>query len=782
MTEPARAPGRDAAAPPPGSGAGRPVPDPGPSAAAEPDPELVAAVRALTREVAELRADRAERHLQDLAVGVLVGQLGLRPGEAEDHLAGLASRTQAGPADIAADIVNAAAGSPDAAPGAPSPDGARAARLARRTEAAVATATGAQQAAAALLDGGLRRLGATEVWLWRRTATDCLSLAAYDGGDAMQATHWQWLPGHVPGPLHTAAATGTPLWLPAGPEHRQPLPGPAGSAARAVLPLRRHGMITGVLLVVWPHGPVAFDRLVRHAVEGIGETAARILDEDPAPRGLPATPIATVPGVLGSLLDNLIHAALVLTFDESGTSWRISHANPVAARHVADVPEPAGRTLAEVLPAHAVPLSRLLAQARQAAAPVRADRIADRHGNALLNVRALPVGPGRAVLLWHTAAEPGLLLPQVLDRLDHLALFEDDLVSGVSRWSERAYTVFGMPLTAVPVPLQELAPRVHPEDAPGLAALLEALTVRREGAQTVLRVVREDGGLRRVRIAAEPLVQGTETVSVTGIYQDMSAQYRTEVALGATYDQLTALEAQALVRHQLVLGLQRAIMPEEPESAQTAGLEVAARYRPAAQGYRVGGDWYDVLPLPDGRVLLAVGDIAGHGVEAATAMVGLRNALRGLAVTGRSAARLLGWLNEAALVTAGQPTATAVCALYDPARRMLRWASAGHLPMLLARDGRVAPLDPPHDLLLGALPGTAYTEVETPLHPGDLLVLYTDGLVERRHGILDAGLAGLARAVERGAADGLAALADGLLAEVHGDTDDDTSLVLVEVR
>lgn len=751
-----------------------PVGAPGPEPES-PHNELVRSVSALTREIAELQADRAGRHLLDLATGVLVAQLSAPPADASDHLRRVAARTGVSPSEVAADIVNAAAGSVSAEPvREPAAGGRGAERRVRRTDAAVASAVVAAEAAASLLEGGLAPLGARAVWLWRRTATDCLQLAAQAGGNALQSTHWQWLPGHLDGPLRTAVAEGRPVWLAAGPEDKYPLPGPAGDSARAVLPLRHQGKVTGVLLAAWP-GPAAFDARMRRAVEEIGGTAARVLDAAPDPEGFGDA------GLLDALLDCLVHAALALSFDEDVCAWRIDHANPVAAQQLAAVPEPVGRALAEVLPAHAAELAQMLEQARAAAAPGRADRLADRGRGALDNVRALPLGPARAVLMWSPVDEPGLLLPRVLDRLDHLALFEDDLVSGHSRWSERAYTLFGVPRDDAAVPLRELAPRLHPGDAAELDALLETLTVRRQGAQAVVRVLRDNGGTRRVRIAAEPLLKGAATAAVTGIYQDVSALHRTEVALGATYDQLTAAQAQAVVRNELVLQLQRAIVPEVPKSTRLPGLLVTARYRPAAEHYRVGGDWYDVLPLADERVMLAVGDIAGHGIESATAMVALRNALRGLAFTGNPPGRLMGWLNEVTLATSGHPTATAVCALYEPRNRVLRWSSAGHLPVLLLREGRASLLDPPRDVLLGAVPSVAYTETVTQLNSGDLLVFYTDGLVERRHSALDEGLALLARVVERLADLELTELADRLLAEVRGDTDDDTSMVLIQV-
>ncbi|MEU6865603.1 SpoIIE family protein phosphatase [Streptomyces sp. NPDC046876] len=740
---------------------------------------LQRAVRALTGEIAALRAARADLRLRDLATGILVAQLGVSPAEAADHLGRLASGTGMSVSDVAADIVNATAGA-SAAPSAPPAPPTPAARRLRRTDTAVGAAEAAGQAAAALLEGGLAPLGVREVWLWRRTATDCLQLVAHTGGSPLQAVHWQWLPAHLSGALHTACDEGGPGWFPAGPPPGEPLPGPGPEAGRAVLPLRHHGTVDGVLLAVWP-GPVSFDLTLRRALEALADTAARVLDAAPDPAA--ADTVGASPP-LAAVLDSLTAAALLLHRPDAPADWHIAHANPVAQRLLAGVPDPVGRTLAEVLPEHCADLENLLAQALADAAPREADRIAgDGAGGGvggLTDVRALPVGPDRSVLLWRTADDPDRLLRRVLDRLEQLALFEEDLVSGTVRWSERAYAVVGMAPDAPALPLRELLPRVHPDDKEALAELLDDLTIRQEGAHALVRLVRGDGGNRYVRISAEPLVRAAATVAVTGVFQDVSARHLTELALGATYDQLTVVEAQAAARHEVVRRLQRAIVPEVPASVELPGLLAAARYRPAAQEYRVGGDWYEVLPLADGRVMVAVGDIAGHGVEAATAMVALRNTLRGLAFTGAGPAQLMAWLNEVSMALRN-PTATAACALYEPEERLLRWSSAGHLPLILLREGRARLLETPGDILLGALPSAEYTETVTALRPGDLLVLYTDGLVERRHSSLDEGMAQLMRSLEPLADAGLEPIADRLLAEARGNTDDDTSLVLVRV-
>ncbi|MDI9883275.1 SpoIIE family protein phosphatase [Streptomyces sp. HNM0645] len=759
-----------------------------------PDP-LVDAVTQLTAELAVLRRDVARRHLLDLACGVLVARHSLSPGEAMDHLAQLAETMNVGAEDIAADVVNGAI-RPSGAAGGPASEGSADPRTADGTdeadeertkgrkarfveaaaEAAAQTGGTVDEIAATLLNGGMRPLGARALWLFRRTETDCLRLAGQAGANSLEAAHWRWVPPAAGSALHRVLNDGTPLWLPDGTSAAEALPGPAPGSARAVLPLRQRGVVTGLALVDWP-GPAALDEPVRRSLTGLAVPAARILDA-----GAPGTPD---PGALAPLLDLLTHPAMALRADPEGGTLRIEHLNRPALDSARHVHGPAGRPLAEVFPAMHADLVRLARTARESAAPQRVARVPVEHRpgdpDPLHDVRVLPVGPDRTVVFWHGATNPELSLSRVLGRLENLAAFEDDLITGKSRWSEQAFRIFGLEPGSSPVPLRRLAPHLHREDTGKLNDLLMELTQRREGTDTVVRAVREDGGLRHLRIAAEPLLTGGVLTGITGVYQDVSAQHHTEIALSATFDRLTAAQTQAALRHQLVLQLQQAIVPEVPELQLLPGLQVAARYRPAAEEYRVGGDWYDVLPLPDGRVLVVTGDIAGHGIDSVTGMVALRNALRGLAFTGHTPGRLMAWLNEVTLQTHGHPTATAVCGLYDPSDRSLCWASAGHLPPVLLREGAADLLEPPRSILLGAVPAAAYQETVTRLEPGDTLMLYTDGLVESRRTGIDESLDRLRRAVERLAPAGLDEQADALLAAVTGDTDDDTSLVVVRV-
>jgi len=205
-------------------------------------------------------------------------------------------------------------------------------------------------------------------------------------------------------------------------------------------------------------------------------------------------------------------------------------------------------------------------------------------------------------------------------------------------------------------------------------------------------------------------------------------------------------------RHQEFLRfLQRPPPPAAGDHATNgrAGNSGRTRHRGPVPAGRLGSarrrDWYDTVPLPSQQILLAVGDIAGHGIDAVTGMVALRNCLRGLAITGAGPARLLEWLNQVANHLTDGIIGTAVCCLYDPATRTLRWARAGHPPPVLVRDGSATEVGSDPDLLLGADPAASYHEVTTSLCRGDRLLLFTDGLIERRDQPIDQALDSLLR-------------------------------------
>ena len=240
-----------------------------------------------------------------------------------------------------------------------------------------------------------------------------------------------------------------------------------------------------------------------------------------------------------------------------------------------------------------------------------------------------------------------------------------------------------------------------------------------------------------------------------------------------------SLAAELAQERHITLELQRAILPLHDTPFDLPGLRTVVRYLPASRDSRVGGDWYITAEMPDGSVLLAIGDVAGHGLDAAAGMARLRGALAGLAITGASPERLVGWLNDLVHHVAPEHTASVMAGYFDPASRDLTWAQAGHPPPLLVRGDTACPLGQPAGILLGAGPG-GYEAMSVTLAPGDVLLLYSDGLVERRDRSLDEGLRLLAVAAA-GISDPEQLISAVLDSVSSTDSEDDTCLVALRV-
>ena len=215
-----------------------------------------------------------------------------------------------------------------------------------------------------------------------------------------------------------------------------------------------------------------------------------------------------------------------------------------------------------------------------------------------------------------------------------------------------------------------------------------------------------------------------------GTAQDVSEQRLTEHLLTDTAAQLER-------EHATVAMLQEAFAPTLPEVewAEIAGLHLAS-----GPDTDVGGDWYDAVVLPDSCLGLTVGDVAGHGIDAVALMAQLRNALRACAVHGATPAATLATANRLLGQQRDDRLSTAFVASLSETDHRLTWASAGHMPLLIIdEDGAefvVGRQNPP----LGAITDHAFVEQSMTLERGRVVLVYTDGLVERRGEIIDVGL------------------------------------------
>ena len=743
---------------------------------------LNALVTRQRRELDQLRAAAASRSVVDLARGMLMEQLGCTAAEAQRQLTRLARESGIGVTELAAQITRAQP------PGQPPEPGMHQVSLAG---AVIETAASGNAVAGALLSEALAGLGAAAVAIWLTEPDGGMALAGEAGFGNHEASRWRRLHPEMRSLPQQVARDGIEAWWPAGPPagDERPLPGRWRDGAWAALPLHDAGATLGTLLICWPEPAGEFPAPLRRQLTAVADVAAQALgirlSQGELPTGHQA---AGALALLDSLLDGCVFARAVRDPDGRVTDFRVEHASD-------GFRDPAGRGAAELTGRHLLELypegvaadglfDRCLA-ALESGEPQRLSGAAVTAPDQPAAARIARLYDG-VVIAWRRAGDADRLagLLQHAQRLGRIGGWEENVVSGEVSWTEPTFALFGLP-PGDPVPVADLSSHVLAEDVPAVRGFREALLRRMESA-AAFRVVRaDDGSVRQIRAYAEPVTDARGTVTaMRGVYQDVSADYHTRVAFAAAREQLADSEERAAEEHRLAIRLQEAITPRAAgpdELVEAAGLDVAARYRPSGKGNLVSGDWYDTVLLPSKKVLLVVGDIAGHGLDAVTGMVAVRNSLRGLAITGAGPGTLLDWLNRAAAHFADGVLGTAVCGLYDPADRTLCWARAGHLPPVLVRDGRAEQLPMPEGVLLGADPDASYAEEVTPLRLGDTLLLFTDGLIERRDQPIDDAIAALLRAASRPVGD-IGGYADHVLHGAASNTGDDACLVAVRVR
>lgn len=286
-----------------------------------------------------------------------------------------------------------------------------------------------------------------------------------------------------------------------------------------------------------------------------------------------------------------------------------------------------------------------------------------------------------------------------------------------------------------------------------------------------------------VPLVARDRVVGALTVSRTGDaarpYTDDEEQLVLELGrrAGLIVDNAAQFDAQRRVAE----ALQRSLLPDLPD---LSGVALDATYEPSSSAAKVGGDWYDAFLLPDGSVGLVIGDVMGHDITAAAAMGQLRSVLRTCAADGDEPARVVDRLDRLVSGFSMADLATVVYARLVPlpgGSAELSWSNAGHPPPLLLAPGRPARyLDGATSTMIGvelAEPRTAAVEL---LPPGSTLLMFTDGLVERRDADLDTGMVLVRETAQRLAADSTEGLCDRLLAAVRpAGSSDDVALLAV---
>ena len=766
------------------------------------------------RAEARLRERFFEQGLVDQAVGILAERLHCDVREAFEQLLEIERRSGRALLEVAAELTGR--GTEGANPGAaagrvPAGPAARIRRLDRSADTDelagllvgdILAPSGAATAAIALLqpDGALELAGSfglpqRTVSQWQRVPpqVDCLLTAAV----RERAPVWS-------DPSAEAAAARTGFRAPAMPRVSATTGG-----VHVAVPLRLGRGLIGAVEIGWPAGtPVSAEQhgeieaLVGSASHAVARTRATARQRDGGPQE--AEPE-------GKSLAALLYDELTLLRDAVNVAWEpmllvrvgaepdgpdgglvVEAANSTAADLLAtggSGRDLIGRRLSEAIPwALRSGLFDALRTALRTGTPMRrpahyyaVGETEPAHGVRAVGVGAAPLGESLLLITLRPEDESPARRDREarLHRMTGVGPWEWDPSAGTVFWSAEALAILGAGATPRIAPDSQPPYTVHRDDEDSRDRFLRGLAAGRAG-RAEFRTLHQDGTVRHIRITGEPVAgEGGRAALVFGSVQDVTERRRAETALEIAQVQLAARRSRAESERQLANLLQQIIMPVEPESVpRAAGLEIAARYRPASASVGVGGDWYGIFPLADSRLLLTVGDIAGHGFPAATAMARLYHAVHGLALTNRDSGQLLKWLNQVTCALPEFTIASACCALYDPSSRRLCLANAGHPSPVLVRAGEARELPRPSGGVLGVDPDDEYGEETVVLEPGDVLLLYTDGLVERRRHSPEENTASLLREAARPPAD-LEAYVDRILRRVRSDTDDDTCLLAV---
>ncbi|MFD8393216.1 SpoIIE family protein phosphatase [Streptomyces sp. NPDC059680] len=623
---------------------------------------------------------------------------------------------------------------------------------------------------------------ADAVMLYERLPEGGLELIGHAGVEATLAAQWRYVPPMTGVGALEALRSGEPRWLedPVGDRDRYLLIGDSNERwpTRAWLPMPA-GDTAYVTLGVLRRRGGTFRPRERELLRAVARLCAGRL------RAFNSTQERTGDGVaraVQAVFDALPGAAILLTPLRSASGAVEDYRIEAATSQAVDIfgrtgREMVGRQVLESYPSVAgEPLWHGYLEALETGVPfesepfVYPDVVGEVHVTATYSVRAAPLGAGLLVTwLRHDAAELQEQRLADVQRLGNLGWANWNLVTREAAWSEQTYAVLGRTPAQPPLALERLPDLALPEDAGPLTHAIAELVRRARPFDVPFRIDTTEG-VRHLRLVAEAVTapDGT-TVEVHGFVQDLTRQRSAELALVESERAILLQRGILQAERALAARLQQALLPLPSKPVRLAGLRVEVAYLPAQSGIHVGGDWFSAIELPDEDALFVVGDVGGHGIDAVATMAQLRFTAKGMVTTGSSLTGALARLNYLLLHSRDtQTTATMVIARYDPRRRVLSWAQAGHLPPLLVRNGEVRCLDRPGGMLLGASLAPVFEAAELRLEPGDRLLLYTDGLVERPGESLDAGLGRLADAVRAhdcGASGSLEALLATMLAD-----------------
>jgi PAS domain S-box-containing protein len=534
----------------------------------------------------------------------------------------------------------------------------------------------------------------------------------------------------------------------------------------------------GALVLAWDE-PQVFGRAQRAFLVTLGNligAAAQRVEE------VQQSELERFVGAFDAMLDGVgIHRAIR---DASGriVDFEIEYLNPSSVNLPRDRSEIVGRRLQEVWPES--PLLEQYARVVETGEPyMLEDADTGTLGGAddaatTVSVRASRLDSERLVLVVRDVSERAALIREIQDanqgfsvaqELARVGSWRYDFASDRLDWSDELYRICGMQRgSRLPRPADGgLFAFEHPDDRGRVqAAITEAVTKRSNFSFDVRIVRQDDGDVRDVATSGVVLTdENGEITAVWGATQDVTDRRRAE--------QMRREMVSQLVRTRMVVSeLQQVLLPSEMPEIE--GATLTAHYRAATIEEVVGGDWYDAFTGPDDQLYMVVGDVAGHGIGCATLANQLRIAIQVRVHDGRRLGDILDLVDR----ELSDDFATCWLGAYEPQARVLRVANAGHMPAVLWRGGTcefvAGHTRPPLGTGIGG-----NEEVTLELEPGDVVVAFTDGLVERRSETLEVGLDRLCEV--------LAEVGDGedvglaLVARLAADSQDDVCVMTLRV-
>lgn len=742
-----------------------------------------ARVQRLEQEVNGLRRAMRTRGLIEQAKGVLAERLHCDPETAFAHMSKLSQDTNTALVDVAADIVDTAAPHvPAAAEPEPVPDTASVSaakgteadealtvvaglgaatppswppRTSRALRRAVSALNAAEDlaAVAAAATTGLAELACTGTAVFAVDPNGAMSLLASDGWTAQQATDARRIPSLITTAMSEAVQSGHPSLVDGLTEHELAMVGPGEAVAS--YPVTSGTRVVGVLLFSWLHSR-RFNALDRAYLDQIARAAGRSLQR------LWTTGVADIATAIATDL-SWIHRVI------EGTSGRTQLLTPIrddggaivdfaieamSQYALADTPNAVGRRLLDVYPqllengvfaAYAkaltdgVPWERP-AQAEQA----QVDGVWQRVVKAR---RAAPVG-GALIASWRRLDEFERLQQQVsqMEFLGRFGWCEWHPESKRMWWSPGAYRLLGRDPRKGPLSRKALIDLAEPVNRQAFA---EAVRTAAQGGHSTL-----DISLRpltsdpldeplRVRVFAEhdsadQGIPGRTSSAVRIVLQDVSGERQLDDQLRRSQAQASAHRMRLAAEHELTRELMDLVYPARTVDVGVEGLRVIGRHVATDLSAPLRGDFCDAYVLPDGDLLIVVGDVAGQGMTAAATVARLLPPVPVLGTAGLAPDAILRMINAELHRTPNPPLAGMVLARVDHHTKVLTWAQAGQYPPILIRAKSpkaaptAAPLKSTQDPALGILPDAAYTSGSEQLRPGDLVVFYTDGVFDRK--------------------------------------------------